>query len=91
MNSKDVKETVSSLKRSKIGLDACPRCGSTNVSMYTLTGYISQNYYVCNNCGFENSIFLEVTKEDECTKTEEVSKKGELEESKEESKNTNRD
>jgi hypothetical protein len=32
--------------------------------MITVTGYITQNIYVCNDCGFQNSIFLELFKDD---------------------------
>lgn len=64
MKQKDLRETIASLRRGKVGLDACPRCGSINVSVITTTGYITQNIYVCNDCGFQNSIFLELVKDD---------------------------
>jgi transcription elongation factor Elf1 len=64
LKKKDLRETVASLKRGKVGLDACPRCGSINVSVITVTGYITQNIYVCNDCGFQNSLFLELFKDE---------------------------
>jgi len=30
-----------------------------------MTGYISQPTYVCNSCGFQGNIFLEIEKEKE--------------------------
>lgn len=64
MKKKNFTDTVVSLRRGKVGIDACPRCGSINVSMITVTGYIAQNIYICNDCGFQNSIFLELVKDD---------------------------
>jgi len=55
--------TVSSLKRSRVRLKTCPKCGSTDVSVQTYTGYITQPMYVCNSCGFQNTIFLEIDSE----------------------------
>ncbi|MGA2572692.1 MAG: hypothetical protein ABSF36_00630 [Candidatus Methanomethylicaceae archaeon] len=83
MKKKDLRDTVASLKRGKVGLDACPRCGSLNVSVITTTGYITQNIYVCNDCGFQNSLFLELVKDDGKGKTEEEKRIIEAEEDKE--------
>ncbi|MCX8182160.1 MAG: hypothetical protein N3D12_03475 [Candidatus Methanomethyliaceae archaeon] len=58
------KDTLTSLKRRKARPKACPRCGSLDVSVLTMTGYISQPTYLCNNCGFQGNIFLEIEKED---------------------------
>jgi predicted RNA-binding Zn-ribbon protein involved in translation (DUF1610 family) len=83
LKKKDLRETVASLKRGKVGLDACPRCGSLNVSVITTTGYITQNIYVCNDCGFQNSLFLELVKDDGKGKPEEEKRIIEAEEDKE--------
>ncbi|MEM3365063.1 MAG: hypothetical protein QXM93_01445 [Candidatus Methanomethyliaceae archaeon] len=60
----NLKDTLASLKRGKVRPKACPRCGSMNVSVLTMTGYISQPTYLCNNCGFQGNIFLEIEKEE---------------------------
>lgn len=83
MKKKDLRETVASLRRGKVGLDACPRCGSLNVSVITMTGYITQNIYVCNDCGFQNSIFLELVKDNGEGKLETEKQVVETEEDKE--------
>jgi hypothetical protein len=49
----------------------------------TTTGYITQNIYVCNDCGFQNSLFLELVKDDGKGKTEEEKRIIEAEEDKE--------
>ncbi len=41
-------------------LKVCPRCGSIDILSNTLTGYITQPIYVCNRCGYQNTIFPEV-------------------------------
>jgi predicted RNA-binding Zn-ribbon protein involved in translation (DUF1610 family) len=61
LGAKDFKETVSSLKRSKTGVRACPACGCVDVSVLTTTGFLTQPIYICNNCGFQNILFLELT------------------------------
>ncbi|MGC8937177.1 MAG: hypothetical protein ACP5KV_07455 [Candidatus Methanomethylicaceae archaeon] len=61
----NLKETLSSLKRGKVRPKVCPRCGSADVSVLTMTGYISQPMYLCNNCGFQGNLFLEIEKEAE--------------------------
>jgi predicted RNA-binding Zn-ribbon protein involved in translation (DUF1610 family) len=66
----NLKETLASLKRGKVRPKACPRCGSVDVSVQTMTGYISQPTYVCNSCGFQGNIFLEIEKEKEKEKEE---------------------
>lgn len=63
MSLKNLRDTVSSLKRRSVALKVCPRCGSADVSVLTFTGFMSQPMYVCNNCSFEGYIFLEVTME----------------------------
>jgi predicted RNA-binding Zn-ribbon protein involved in translation (DUF1610 family) len=83
LKKKDLRETVASLRRGKVGLDACPRCGSLNVSVITTTGYITQNIYFCNDCGFQNSIFLEVVKDNGEAKPETEKQIVETEEEKE--------
>ena len=65
MSAKDFRETVSSFKRGGIKLKVCPRCGSADVSVLTLTGYVTQPIYACNNCGFRSNIFLEISKDKE--------------------------
>ncbi|MCQ5362851.1 MAG: hypothetical protein NO482_05470 [Candidatus Methanomethylicia archaeon] len=67
----NLKETLASLKRGKVRPKACPRCGSVDVSVQTMTGYISQPTYVCNSCGFQGNIFLEIEKEKEKEKEKE--------------------
>ena len=42
------------------GIKVCPNCGSTDILSNTYTGYITQPVYVCNRCGYQNSIFPEV-------------------------------
>ncbi|MBS7281626.1 MAG: hypothetical protein KIH09_17580 [Candidatus Freyarchaeota archaeon] len=59
----NLKDTLAALKRGKVKPKACPRCGSLNVSVLTMTGYITQPTYLCNECGFQGNIFLEVEKE----------------------------
>ena len=70
----NLKETLASLKRGKIRPKACPRCGSVDVSVHTMTGYISQPTYICNSCGFQGNIFLEIEKEKEEEKGREMGK-----------------
>lgn len=65
MSAKDFKETISSLKRVGIKPKICPKCGSADVSVLTLTGYVTQPIYSCNRCGFQSYIFLEISKEKE--------------------------
>ena len=55
----EIKDVLSSLRRGR-GVRVCPECGSTDISPITMTGYISQPTYVCNNCGFQSTIFPEV-------------------------------
>jgi uncharacterized Zn finger protein len=71
---RDFRETISSAKRKGIRLKLCPKCGSADVSVLTLTGYITQPIYSCNNCGFQNTIFLEISKEKAEKDTEEEAK-----------------
>jgi predicted nucleic-acid-binding Zn-ribbon protein len=42
----------------------CPKCGSTNVEkpLTALTAIGVNNQFGCGECGFESSLFLEVTK-----------------------------
>jgi ribosomal protein S27AE len=56
----DVKKKSSSLGWKDSSLKVCPRCGSTDILTNTLTGFITQPIYVCNRCGYQNSIFPEV-------------------------------
>jgi predicted RNA-binding Zn-ribbon protein involved in translation (DUF1610 family) len=72
----NLKETLASLKRGKVRPKACPRCGSVDVSVQTMTGYISQPTYVCNSCGFQGNIFLEIEKEKEKEEGREEGKEG---------------
>jgi len=65
LSAKDFKETISSFKRVGIKLKICPKCGSADVSVLTLTGYVTQPIYSCNKCGFQGYIFLEISKEKE--------------------------
>ena len=81
MSLKNFRDTVSSLKRKSVALKICPKCGCADVSVLTLTGFISQPMYVCNKCGFQNSIFLEVTREKETTTMNDNSEKGSEEKS----------
>jgi len=60
---KDIKDTVSSLKRGGTGLNICPKCGSTDVT--TITRWLSPPLYECNSCGFRNIIFFEVSNNEE--------------------------
>jgi len=39
-----------------------------------MTGYISQPTYICNSCGFQGNIFLEIEKEKEEEKGREMGK-----------------
>ncbi len=64
MDLKNVKDALSSVRRKKVRPKVCPRCGSADVSILTLTGYMSQPAYLCNKCGFHGSLFLEVDKEE---------------------------
>lgn len=75
MNLKNLKETFGALRRKKVEPKACPRCGSTDVSILTLTGYISPPTYLCNKCGFHGTLFLEVEKEEAKTETNNSSDK----------------
>ncbi|MBM5805809.1 MAG: hypothetical protein FJZ49_07115 [Candidatus Verstraetearchaeota archaeon] len=83
MSAKDFRETVSSFKRAGIKLKVCPRCGSADVSILTLTGYVTQPIYACNSCGFRGNIFLEVSKEKEEEEIERAKTDGEGEERRE--------
>jgi len=65
LSAKDFRETISSFKRVGIKLKFCPKCGSADVSVLTLTGYVTQPIYSCNRCGFQSYIFLEISKEKE--------------------------
>jgi len=43
----------------------CPRCGSLKVKPeYTTSGWLTPPIYLCENCGYHGSIFLEVKIED---------------------------
>lgn len=57
---KEIKETLSNVKRGHMSVKVCPQCGSTDIISRTMTGYITQPSYTCNNCGFQSSIFPEV-------------------------------
>ncbi len=59
----DIKDTITSLRRGR-GVKVCPKCGSTDISPVTMTGYITQPTYVCNKCGFQSMIFPEVETSD---------------------------
>jgi transposase-like protein len=56
----DVKKKSSSLGWKDNCIKVCPRCGSTDILTNTLTGFITQPIYVCNGCGYQNTIFPEV-------------------------------
>lgn len=77
MSAKDFRETVSSFKRVGIKLKVCPRCGSADISVLTLTGYVTQPIYSCNRCGFRGNIFLEISKDEEEKKAEKARVEGE--------------
>ncbi|MEJ5293233.1 MAG: hypothetical protein WHS82_06520 [Candidatus Methanosuratincola sp.] len=59
----EIKDTIASLRRGR-GIKVCPKCGSTDISPITMTGYITQPTYVCNKCGFQSTIFPEVEASD---------------------------
>ncbi|MBC7113483.1 MAG: hypothetical protein H5T34_05655 [Candidatus Methanomethyliales bacterium] len=59
----NLKEIITSLKRGKVRPKVCPRCGSVDVSVLTMAGYISPPTYLCNSCGFQGNIFLEIERE----------------------------
>lgn len=61
---KEIKETLSNVKRGQKSVKVCPQCGSTDIVSRTMTGYITQPSYTCNHCGFQSSIFPEVTLEE---------------------------
>jgi len=77
LSAKDFRETVSSFKRVGIKLKVCPRCGSADISVLTLTGYVTQPIYACNRCGFRGNIFLEISKDEEEKKAEKARVEGE--------------
>ena len=77
MRAKGFRETVSSFKRVGIKLKVCPKCGSADISVLTLTGYVTQPIYSCNRCGFRGNIFLEISKEKEEKETEKGKVEGE--------------
>jgi transposase-like protein len=63
LSAKGFKETISSFRRVGIKPKVCPKCGSADVSVLTLTGYVTQPIYSCNRCGFQGYIFLEISRE----------------------------
>jgi predicted RNA-binding Zn-ribbon protein involved in translation (DUF1610 family) len=77
LSAKGFRETVSSFKRVGIKLKVCPKCGSADISVLTLTGYVTQPIYSCNRCGFRGNIFLEISKEKEEKETEKGKVEGE--------------
>ncbi|MGQ9759765.1 MAG: hypothetical protein ACUVQ5_04240 [Candidatus Methanomethylicaceae archaeon] len=64
MKLENLKETLGAVRRKKVKPKVCPRCGSTDISILTLTGYIAPPAYLCNKCGFHGTLFLEVEKEE---------------------------
>lgn len=63
MSAKGFKDTISSFRRVGIRPKVCPKCGSADVSVLTLTGYVTQPIYSCNKCGFQGYIFLEISRD----------------------------
>jgi DNA-directed RNA polymerase subunit RPC12/RpoP len=62
-NIRDVLKTVKHSKPSQI---FCPRCGSPKLSLSSSLDYwLTPQKYICSECGYVGSIFMELEKEEE--------------------------
>ena len=57
-------ETLRNLKRGKRGIYVCPKCGSPRMqNLSSLGGWIFPNQYLCDECGYNGYLVLELEKE----------------------------
>jgi predicted RNA-binding Zn-ribbon protein involved in translation (DUF1610 family) len=56
--------TIRNLKRDQHHLRICPKCGSAKIrEVSSLGGWILPSRYVCDDCGYDGYLLLELEKE----------------------------
>ncbi|MEM3577348.1 MAG: hypothetical protein QXX51_02710 [Candidatus Bathyarchaeia archaeon] len=61
----NLKEVFGSLKRRGPTKIYCPRCGSPNIRLSSSLDYwLTPKKYVCENCGYNGPIVMELEKEE---------------------------
>jgi transposase-like protein len=62
----NLRDVFKGLKHSKPTAKYCPRCGSPKLRLSSSLDYwLTPQKYLCSNCGYAGSIFMELEKEEE--------------------------
>jgi DNA-directed RNA polymerase subunit RPC12/RpoP len=62
----NIRNVLKTIKHSKPTQIFCPRCGSPKLSLSSSLDYwLTPQKYICSECGYIGSIFMELEKEEE--------------------------
>jgi DNA-directed RNA polymerase subunit RPC12/RpoP len=62
----NIRDVLKTIKHSKPSQIFCPRCGSPKLSLSSSLDYwLTPKKYICSECGYVGSIFMELEKEEE--------------------------
>lgn len=62
----NVREVLGTLKRRKPTQIYCPRCTSPKINLSSsFNMWLMPKNYLCNNCGYQSPVVLELEKEEE--------------------------
>ncbi len=62
----NIRNVLKTIKHSKPQQIFCPRCGSPKLSLSSSLDYwLTPQKYICSECGYIGSIFMELEKEEE--------------------------